>query len=184
MDEAFAVRRRQALARLQVLVEDLPPGPVLARQPGREVGTIEELHRDPHPAFERADLVDLHDVGVREPPERSSFAKQPRLLVLVAIVVQQLERDLAIELLVLGLVHDPHPARSEDLAEPESADANGFGLDAEQLAAQRALDPTGVDIHVVGGRPRPQDHVGHFVAVVVAALGLAHLLRRVIPTRA
>ena len=68
-------------------------------------------------------VVDADDVGVLEPGGRLGLAAEAldELGVLGEAAVQQLQRDLAPELLVLGEEHVGHPARAEPRDEPVAA---------------------------------------------------------------
>jgi len=75
----------------------------------------------------RARLVDVDDVGMRELRDRLRLAQQSRLgsrrgLTRGAIAAEDLERELAIELRVVGGVHDTDTAGTELLEDRVAAD--------------------------------------------------------------
>src|SRR5438128_3839833 len=80
-----------------------------------ERAPVEVLHRDVVGAFGVAAVEDRNDARVVETRRALRLPPEPldELLVGGVPVVQELQRDAAAELLVLGEVHIRHPARSE-----------------------------------------------------------------------
>ena len=68
--------------------------------------------------------MDGHHVRMRESGHRLGLALQPALALLidVACVAQELDRDATVELFVVGDVDDAHPARAEFADDREAAD--------------------------------------------------------------
>jgi hypothetical protein len=66
----------------------------------------------------RADLEDRHHVGVREAGHHPRLSGQPRDLLLAHGTAMHLERDVAIELEVLGEEHGAHAAAAEEPVDP------------------------------------------------------------------
>jgi hypothetical protein len=93
-----------------------------------------------------ADVVDLHHVGVRELAERARLAEEQLAGgVRAAADVEELERDAAIELGVIGRVHGAHAATAQEREDEVAADAcaaielvtAGLGQDARVVGGQR-----------------------------------------------
>ena len=82
---------------------------------GRERLALDVLHGDERPAVDRAEIVDLQRVGVRELGREPRLAKEARqrLFARDAIRPDDLERDSALEDVV---------DRAQDLAHPADAD--------------------------------------------------------------
>jgi len=94
-----------------------------------------ELHRYEQLALDLPSLVDVHDVGVRQARERSGLAEGPLAQLAVPRTrVDDLECDLAVELLVVGCVDGPHAASTEALEQAEAPDADRL------LSKQRRMD--------------------------------------------
>ena len=92
---------------------------------------VDELHRDEDLFLEAADVVDHDDVGVRQARDRLRLAQQARLLLDqlgadAAGHVQQLDRDLAVELGIVRSVDVSHRApadQTEDQIAPDGCAA-------------------------------------------------------------
>ena len=149
------VRADDHVVRLDVAVDDLVPvrfgeraqdlpreldrrqrrsGP-LADEQLLERRPVEVLHRDVVGAVDLAAVVDPDDVRMVQPGgvPRLPFESLDELVVARVALVQDLQRDLPPELLVLGQVHVGHPARAEpalDAVAPveEGADQTVFGV--------------------------------------------------------
>jgi hypothetical protein len=102
--------------------EHLLAGARLGPQPRLEGRSLDELHGDEHAIADLSDVVDRDHVRVTQARHRLRLAEQPRVSVTERLRalrarrgtrVQQLERDLAIQLRVVGGVHDPHAAGTE-----------------------------------------------------------------------
>ena len=82
---------------------------------GREILPFDILHDEIPDAALHAGVVGLHDIGVREPGGGFDFAAEPfdRGLVLGEGRREQLDRDQALHVPVLGLVNLPHAASAD-----------------------------------------------------------------------
>jgi hypothetical protein len=85
-----------------------------------------QLHRDIRHAVRLADVVDRDRVRVIERRDRTRLAQYARLTPIGPVVVRRedLERDLAVELAVMGLVDHAHAAFTEDVL--DGVAAHGF----------------------------------------------------------
>ncbi|MCY1008945.1 hypothetical protein OV079_25985 [Nannocystis pusilla] len=140
VDEAGRVRRRQAARRLGEHRRDLAPAPTLLREPCPKGHAGDELHGDEHLVAVEADLVDLDHVRVRQLGQRLGLAQQPILPARVRLAVaalQQLDRDLAVELRIVGRVDHSHRPGAEAAEQREATDPsrNGGRLVVPGLAA-------------------------------------------------
>jgi hypothetical protein len=117
--------RREAAARLDEDRHDLAPAPLLELEPGAERAALDQFHGDKDVPRDFTDLVDGDDIRVREAGERLGLVAQvgPAHAVLGEGAAQELERDLATELLVLGGEDEAHPALVELAEDREVADA-------------------------------------------------------------
>ena len=115
--QVLTVRRGQALPGADEQLQDLRPGSCLLFQPRAETRSVDELHRDEQLAARLAHLVHRDHVGMGELGQRLGLAEQPGVVVLlhprVGVRMQDLDRNLAIELRIPGRVHDPHRPRAE-----------------------------------------------------------------------
>ena len=104
----------------------------LLERPARDV-----LHRDVVGAIEGAAVVHADDVGVLEPGRclRLTAEALDEPGVLGEAAVQQLQRHLATELLVLGQEHVGHPAAAEARDDPVAAVDQRPGLDFRPSSA-------------------------------------------------
>jgi hypothetical protein len=134
MHQPGGMRRLQAAARLRIQIHDLAPG---KRTRTHELGerlAVDELHRHEDAAAEGGDVVHRDDVGVLETRHRLRLAQQPGAAVASAVVAQQLDRHLAVELGVVGGVDHAHAALAEaveDQVAPEAGAAlEGLGRNA------------------------------------------------------
>ena len=84
-------------------------------QPFPERLAFQQFHGDKRLAFVFVDVMNGADVGVIESRRRLSFALKPlqRLTVFDEPLGQELQRDEAMELGVLGLIDHAHPAATE-----------------------------------------------------------------------
>ena len=108
-------------------VEHLAPRPRLVGEPALERSARDELHREEHLVVEHADVVDGDDVGVREPRHRLRLAQQARAAPCPSRPVpglEQLERDLAIELGIVRAVDDAHRAGADAFDDDVTADSS------------------------------------------------------------
>jgi hypothetical protein len=135
MHEMRAMRGGEPGARFAHHAHDLAPRPRLLLQPLAQRLALDELHRDEHAvAGQRADVVHRDDVRMRQPRERLRFAQQPRFLRAGRAGragLQQLDRDLAIELGIVAVVDHAHAAFAEHVEHDVAAD---------ERAARQILD--------------------------------------------
>jgi len=110
--QSLAVRGGDASGDLSEGVEELAGGPVLA--PLGQGGPGDELHHEVDVGSVLAYVVDAHDVGMPQSGERFGLGEQSSLRLLAGVAYgHHLDRDLAIELRVVGDVHDAHAAGAE-----------------------------------------------------------------------
>ena len=133
MDELRLVCGHQPLPRLNERAKDFLPGG-LRLQPRIEPLAAHVLHGDEHLTVMVTDLVNRDHVGMRQPSQRHRFAFEPLAVFWRGQIVlaQHLERDLAIELLVVGPVHRPHAALADLVHDDKAADASDHRLAAEE----------------------------------------------------
>ena len=123
VDEARRVGGGEALAGLQHHGEHLAPRTLAGAQPPAQRLALHEFHDEVDLALELADLVHADDVGVGEPGHRLGLAVQAGASEAVALRgPQQLDGDLAVELVVVGRVDDAHAALADLLQDREVAD--------------------------------------------------------------
>ena len=131
MHEPGVVRGSEPLPRRDHHRQDLAPRSGALLQPLAQRDAIDELHRDKHRLAltgQRADVVHRDHVRMREPRERLRFADEPRLGIAAgatgpAVVrLQELDRDLAIELGVERAIDDAHAARAQHVEHDVAAD--------------------------------------------------------------
>ena len=116
MHQPAGVGRRQAAAGLCEHVEHLLPSALFGREPFAQRDARDQLHGEKQPAVDAADVVHRDDVGMRDPGHRARLALQPRPHVCGQRIgghEQDLERDLAIELGIVGGIDDAHAAGTE-----------------------------------------------------------------------
>jgi hypothetical protein len=124
MDQPRGVGAGDSASRLDQYIQDLgpPPGALLRPLPERQPG--DELHGDPHVITEHADVIDRDDVRVGQPREGLRLPQYQCAIAAVQFLgdrrLDQLQRDLAIELRIVGREHRPHRAGAE-LAEQHVA---------------------------------------------------------------
>ncbi len=160
--------------------QDLVPAALLRLEPALEGVALHQLHRHEHAVLPRAHVVDGDDVRVRELGEGLGLLQQsPALALLLPSPVavgraHQLERDLAVELGVVGREHQAHAARADrfehDVAsQPSPRREPGFvHVLGHQTAPVRALDDRlrvdrggacargSVRVHAYGAQIMPQ----------------------------
>jgi hypothetical protein len=126
VDQADLVGGGEARGGLAEHLEDLAPGPGLLLEPCPEGQAVDKLHGDVDLAVVGADLVDADDVGVGQAGHGLGLAQEAGGGVGVgAVAVQELDGDLALELLVVGGVDDPSAAAAELADDGEAADRRG-----------------------------------------------------------
>jgi hypothetical protein len=127
VDQAGAMRRRQAAPGRRQHPDDRRRRPRRRRQPRPERAAVDQRHRDRELAVVLLDVVDRDDVGVAQLGQGPGLAHQARALASAdPIGPHQLERDLALELPVDGAVNHRHAAAAE-LA--QELVARGFAAD-------------------------------------------------------
>ncbi len=115
MDDAFGVRRVQPIGNLN---PDLQKLRYLHRLPADAVlqrAALQKFHRDERTAFKFADVVNRADPRMVQRGCRARFAAETfdGLGVLRNIVGQKLQRHIAAQPRILGLVHHAHSAAAE-----------------------------------------------------------------------
>ena len=137
VDQALGVRGRQPAPRGEEQLEHLGPGRS-RRETLLERRALDELHRDVDEPLVLADVVHRDHVRVGEAGHRHGLAQQTtRLATLAAGAgVHDLQRDLAIELWIVGPEHDTHAARAQ-------AGDHDVAPDATARLDRRRVDPSG-----------------------------------------
>ncbi len=141
VNDADRVRRRQAVADLRDHAEraaerDAARGP---HEPPQAVPG-EQLHDDEDRPVLQLDVVDdIDDVAVADEVDRARLLEEARdrVATLRVVLAEELERDVASELGVLGAVDASHAAPADDLGEP---------VRSEDFPDSR--------LRLLGGRPR------------------------------
>ena len=129
MDELGRMRGGESLPRVDHHVDDLLPRALLLLHPLSQRDAVDVLHRDEDAPLPRADVVHGDDVGMRESSDRLRLAHESVARTLAANPrVQQLERDLAIELRIVRGIDHPHAADTE-LVEHDVAIDGGAALE-------------------------------------------------------
>ena len=137
VDELARVCSRQPLPRLPKHLHDLLPGALL-REPSREVDALDQLHRDEHPGIERPDVVHGDHVRMGQPCHRLALAERSSrqgLLALRPPAPDDLDRDRAIELRIVRLVHRAAATASEGTDDQVAVDE----VPAPQLGLRRGI---------------------------------------------
>ena len=153
--DAGGVGGLEAAAGGEELAQDLAPAhrPRQLRRVAEPAGqglAANQLHRDEQPAVVGAGLVDLDDVGMRDLRQGLGLAQQALVALDLGAAAHELERDLAVELVVVGGVDLAHRAGAEWLEQDEPTDADGLEL-AEQRRAHLLL----AEVRA-GGRVEPR----------------------------
>ncbi len=125
MHKPDPVSGKQSLSGLQVHAQHFIPGALALLLPGTKGGAFDELHRDEDLAVHLPDFVDLDDVGMGDAGHGLGFAEDAGAAVGAGqlALVQQLDRQLAIELLIVGGVDHSHTALPEVPQDDEPPDA-------------------------------------------------------------
>ncbi|MFO0636622.1 MAG: hypothetical protein U0168_27640 [Nannocystaceae bacterium] len=117
VDDLRLVGRGEALGGGGHHRQHLRPRPRYQLDPLSQGRALDQLHREEHAAaIGRAGVVDRHDVGMGQPRERLGLAQQSRGIDRpcgVGIAADQLDRDAAVELAVVGRDHHAHGARAQ-----------------------------------------------------------------------
>ena len=137
MQKPYGVRGGQAATRLQHDLEHVAPRPFPPSHPLRHRVAFDKFHGDIDFALarrirtvDRADVIDGDHVGMRQLRNRLSFANQPRARLTGGDAnagAQQLDRDLTIELRIVGGEHDAHAASAQPSEHQIAADAIADG---------------------------------------------------------
>ncbi|MFO0631627.1 MAG: hypothetical protein U0168_02115 [Nannocystaceae bacterium] len=123
--QARGVGRRETAADLHEHRDDLGPRPTRV-QPRAQGPAADQLHRQEHAPGVEPDVVDRHDVGVVDRRGGTGLLLEPSPCLLgigEAIVVDQLDRDLAIEPRIPGREDRTHAAATQLADQGEATDA-------------------------------------------------------------
>src|SRR5690606_36354945 len=102
---------REPTASRAKYLEDLGQRARTRVEPRAQRLALDELHDDEGPGLGLADFVDADDVGVGQPSHGLGLADQASVeMVFVVELEQRLDRDLAIEVAIVGLVDATHGA--------------------------------------------------------------------------
>ena len=101
------------------------PSPVLG-EPRAQADALDELHDEGDVIAFGRHVVHGDDVRVRDAGERLGLALE-LLIARAAPATQQLDRDLAIELRVVGCVHDTHASRPDAVHDDVPAERRARG---------------------------------------------------------
>jgi hypothetical protein len=140
--QPLLVRGRQASPRRHEHLDDVLPAALRRLQPVADGVPVDELHRDEHLLLKRTDVEHDDDVRVRQPGDRLRLAQRP-LPALVArdpgarFDPQQLDRNLAIQLGVVGRVDLAHPAAADEAEHDVTPDGRPPGQRGECLVFRR-----------------------------------------------
>ena len=143
VDDAGAVRRRQAGAGLQEHRDDLRPASRALGQPARHGRALDELHGQVHRALVEIGLVQGDDVGVDELGQRARLAQGARVGRLGAglgggrLAAHDLQGHPAVELRVVGGVDDAHAAGAQGVEDDVAPDPPPGGEHGRRLGDRR-----------------------------------------------
>ena len=175
--EPDLVGRREPAPCLYVHVQQLAPRPRLLALPFCQRQALDELHRHEHLAPDLAHLIDLDDVGVRQPGQRLGLAKDPSAgLVLRAGAMQQFDRHAPAVVGVVGRVHHPHaadPVGAMILTRPQASvveHAVASANDLQHMAALKQYAAAVQEIEQDLGRMRDDNDRQEAVIEAAAAL--------------
>ncbi|MFO0631836.1 MAG: hypothetical protein U0168_03200 [Nannocystaceae bacterium] len=142
------VRRREPAPGRAQHLQHRHTAAAVRREPRAQGAAVDEFHRQPHLLADHAGVVDRHDVGVVEPRQRPGLAREStaRLTTTGDVRAQQLDRDLAIELGIVGQHDLTHAAATQPLQQaiapqlhrPRARGAEQLG--ARGLSHHRAAD--------------------------------------------
>lgn len=140
------VRSHQPLPRPAKHLDDLGPGTRRGLEPSLERLSLHELHGDEYPPVVIAHVVHGDDVRVGQASHRLGLAEQAAHVEIGVgqRSMQQLDRDLAAELRIVGGVHRPH-ASDADLFEQH--------VPTEHRAASGPVVVADVATLLAGARP-------------------------------
>ncbi len=162
MDQPRSVGGRQSLAGLDVSGEDVFEGAGLAHRIGplSQRAPGQQLHRDEHPAVHVPDVVHRDDVRMGQPGEGLCLPQQSRVRLggQVGVGAQQLERDLAVQLGVVGGIDHPGRSGAQAVEDHEAADPGrilGIGEQAPLHRGEHRLAIEGIGLHRYVGQASP-----------------------------
>jgi hypothetical protein len=123
MDQADGVGGGEAAAGGLHHLEDLAHRARLRPQPLAQRRAGDELHGEEDVVAEHTDVVDRDGVRMRQPRQRLGFAQEPLrgAIAILAIEAEDLNRNLAVQVRVVGLVDDRGAAAVEELARSRRA---------------------------------------------------------------
>ena len=149
MSDPGIMRREQPLSSRAVHPQDLLPAVLLRRLPACQGGVADKLHDDVHLVSDLAHFIDLDDVGSRDAGQRLGLADDAdaKLGALLVFRMDDLNRDLAVQILVVGGVDDAHRSLADLAQQDVAADAHDHaGEDGLFLQVGDRLDQrTGID---------------------------------------
>jgi hypothetical protein len=134
MDHALGVAGVQAGRRASQGGQRVVERVVHLDQPIAQCAPHHQLHREVRHQSAVVELplgvvVDRDHVGVLDPGHRGRLAREPQEVLLLGLAVAEaddLQRDVALQARVLGLVHRAHPARSDHPDDPVTVDGVAF----------------------------------------------------------
>ena len=115
VDDAFLVRRGQAVGNGGSDLHRLAPRQRSAFEPRAECLSVEQFHDRVDPLVGATNIVNGQDVGMRERRNRPSLTLEAlaRVGTCRRPVAHYLDRDIALEPRVVGSIHLAHPARAD-----------------------------------------------------------------------
>ncbi len=124
--------------------QHLAPVALVGVQPVADGVTVDELHRDEDRFVERSDVVDHHHVAVRQLGDRLRLAQQAGAPLRGALAgagsrAQQLERDLAVQLGIVGRVDVAHPPASHQRQDNVPPDRRASGQNVGRFTGDLAV---------------------------------------------
>ena len=146
-------------------------------QPRGQRLAVDELHRDEHAIVEacrrRGRPPRSGATASRSPSPRAAVGSRPRAAVAVALRVQQLERDLAIQLGVVGGEHLAHAAAPDSASTTVAADRGAPRRRRQRSAPAPAGSRGGVAPRTAAERPAVRSS-RQFAQIRVCASSAAH----------
>ena len=115
MDNAAIVRVSQRIGQLHAVADDLLDGQRPLGDPLAERLPVNDFHRDVRAAVRLADVVNRADVRMVQGCGRARLAQQssPPLRMIGQLFRQDLERDVAAQLRVMGAIHFAHTSSAK-----------------------------------------------------------------------
>ena len=152
MDEPGIVGSRQARSGLGEHFEDRRTVALLGSQPRSQRDPAGVFHRDVQPPVVFPDLVDPYDVRMGELPQDLCLSHESGPTSVSAtdqVRMQELQRNIAIQVDISGGVDHPHAPRAQPALDREAADPDEPAL-RKHLLAQRRFHQRSVDLRGVG----------------------------------